>query len=676
MRSVTARRQLRWIVWGANLGALPFTALYALPYVLGAGPMPLAELTVIPLGLVPLAFASAIVRYRLMDVEVIIKRGLVYTAAVSAIVAIYAVLLRVAGALFLGGSEQYNSIIAVLATLVVVLLAQPVKNTIQTTLDRVYYRDRYDYRRALVGFARDLNSDLDLARLSERLVVRVQETLGVDCMALLLAGGDDGDGRGFSAIRAVGFDDLPLPVLAPDSDVGRRLGTGHTVNLDDPVAVRRLPSAEAEFWHRRGIHYLVPCRSKEGTIAIMALGRRESGEPLNSEDVALLSAVAGQVATALENGRLYQQLGSKADELDRLREFSENIIESLQDGLAVVDTADRVVRWNRELERLYGVSRDDAMGRPLNELFDRDFVEMLRSVRSEGLSLDTHSRVSLRSRHSDPRSLLVNVAAAPLRTPLGATAGTILILEDISSRVQLEEQLQISEKMASIGLLAAGVAHEVNTPLTGISSFTQMLLEGADPEDSRTPLLRKIESQSFRAAKIVNSLLNLARPAHVETGPVDLNAVINDVLSILEHRLRTANIQVRKELLPTAPIVSGIEHKLQQVFLNLFMNARDAMPKGGWLSIRTGHENDKAIADVSDTGSGIPSDQLSRIYDPFFTTKAIGQGTGLGLSITYGIVQEHGGTIACQSAVDKGTRFTLTLPLLAEAHRMSTETGA
>jgi two-component system, NtrC family, sensor kinase len=176
-------------------------------------------------------------------------------------------------------------------------------------------------------------------------------------------------------------------------------------------------------------------------------------------------------------------------------------------------------------------------------------------------------------------------------------------------------------------------------------------------------VLEKIERQTFRAAKIVNGLLNLARPAQVDSGPVDVNAVINDVLSLLEHQMRTGRIQVRKELAATGPMVLGIEYKLQQVFLNLFLNARDAMPKGGWLTIATRASSDAATIEVADTGSGIPTEQLSRIYDPFFTTKDIGKGTGLGLSITYGIVQEHGGSIACDSAMGQGTRFTLTLPL-------------
>jgi two-component system NtrC family sensor kinase len=291
------------------------------------------------------------------------------------------------------------------------------------------------------------------------------------------------------------------------------------------------------------------------------------------------------------------------------------------------------------------------------------FFDMLRSARRDSPDGAAAYRLPIATRHDPARRLLVNLATTPLRDSDGAIAGTIVVIEDISARVQLEEQLQISEKMASIGLLAAGVAHEVNTPLTGISSFVQMLMQGAEPDDPTTKVLEKIERQTFRAAKIVNGLLNLARPAQVDSGAVDINVVINDVLSLLEHQLRNGRIQVRKELQPVAPFVQGIEYKLQQVFLNLFLNARDAMPKGGWLTITTRSADDTAVVEVRDTGSGISPDQLSRIYDPFFTTKDIGKGTGLGLSITYGIVHEHGGTITCDSAPGQGTRFTLTLPL-------------
>src|SRR5437763_782197 len=366
-------------------------------------------------------------------------------------------------------------------------------------------------------------------------------------MALMLGSSGNGDDRAgdFASIGYYGFPGR-VPPLSRQSSMMARLDAGYTVALvDDPTAAARFEAEEIEFWRDTGIDYFAPCVFEGRAIAVLALGRKETDEPFNSEDLALLTAVAAQVATAIENGRLYRELHLKAEELGRMREFNENILESLDDGLA------------------------------------------------------------------------------------------------------------------------AGVAHEVNTPLTGISSFTQMLLDGADPRDPKTALLEKIEKQTFRAAKIVNGLLNLSRPAPAtnERIDVDLNAVITDVFSLLEHQFEVGKIKARRELAPTAVTVVGIEHQLQQVFLNLFLNARDAMPRGGWLTVTTRIDGDRAVVEISDTGSGIPPEQLARIYDPFFTTKAIGRGTGLGLSITYGIVREHDGAIRCDSAIGQGTRFTLTLPL-------------
>jgi len=664
--SVTARRQLRWIAWGTALGAGPFAVGYALPWALGIDPPVALQLTAIPLGLVPLTFASAIVRYRLRDVEVIVKRGLAYAAFLAASMMLYVAMQKLTGFVFADTSDEHTWVIALLATLVVVLLAQPVKDAVQDALDRVFYRDRYDYRRALVAFARDLNSDLDVVRLSQRLVARIVETLVVDRMALMLApSGPLGNGD-FASIGHYGFAQ-GVPHLSRRSSMIPRLDAGHTVALvDDPTAAARFMAEEIEFWRDAGIDYFVPCVFEGRAIAVLALGRKDPDEPFNSEDLALLTAVAGQVATAIENGRLYRELHLKAEELGRLREFNENILESLDDGLVVFDGNERIVRWNRAIEAFYGVRAREAVGRLLVEFFEVEFVEALRAARHEHPYGATLYRVPLSARGADRAKLLVNATEVPLQNTTGSDAveGTILLLEDITEHVRLEEQLQISEKMASIGLLAAGVAHEVNTPLTGISSFTQMLLDGADPADPKTALLEKIEKQTFRAAKIVNSLLNLSRPAPVtnERIEVDLNAVVGDVFALLEHQFEVGKIKVRRELSPAPLPVLGIEHQLQQVFLNLFLNARDAMPRGGWLTVTTRLDGGRCLAEVSDTGSGIPAEHLARIYDPFFTTKIIGRGTGLGLSITYGIVREHDGSIECDSAVGQGTRFVLSLP--------------
>jgi signal transduction histidine kinase len=241
----------------------------------------------------------------------------------------------------------------------------------------------------------------------------------------------------------------------------------------------------------------------------------------------------------------------------------------------------------------------------------------------------------------------------------------------VTARVRLEEQLQHSDKMASVGLLAAGVAHEVNTPLTGISSYTQMLKEQIRPEDLRYPLLEKIEKQTFRAAKIVNNLLNFARSGGAEFEALDVNRLLHDVLSLLEHQLERAKVKVRKELAEELPRVRGNENRLQQVFFNLILNAKDAMPSGGWLTLATSADDDTVVVEIKDTGVGIRREDIKRIYDPFFTTKGMGRGTGLGLSVSYGIVQEHGGAIFVESAPGQGTTFQVALPAaaLAEAAR-------
>ncbi|HUF48688.1 MAG TPA: ATP-binding protein [Vicinamibacterales bacterium] len=656
LRSVTANRQLRWIVWGSATGALPFLLLYVIPFLVGRVP-PFAEYSAVLLGCIPLAFASALVRYRLMDVEVIIKKGLVGAAYLLLLAVIYGVTLQFLG-FAIGTGAESSRFWALMATFVVVLLAPWIREAIQAGLDRLYYRDRYDYRRALLSFARDLNSDLDLERLSTRLVERVRETLVVDRMALLLAD-PHGDAGRFVVVAAEHVE--RAADIHAGSVLSARLSSGSTVIADDSAAGRRLPADEAATWREVGLYCFVPCVSKGTTIAVLAAGRRPQQEPLSSEDLALLASVAGQAATALENARLYGQLQGKADEIERLRQFSDSVVESLTDGLVVVDLEDRVLRWNRRMETLAGIARGRAVGRHLGGLFPRTIVELLEAARHDQPAGASLYRVPFGAPIADPkRPQLVNVTIAPFQTAEGAQAGWIMLIVDVTDRVTLEEQLQLSEKMAAVGLLAAGVAHEVNTPLTGISSFTQLLLERADPADPRTGLLQKIERQTFRAAKIVTSLLNLARPSGGDTGPVDLNAVIGDVLALLEHQLRSAHVQVRKNLAASPVVVNGVEHKLQQVFLNLLLNARDAMPTGGWLSIDTRVVDADAIVEVSDTGVGIPPDQVARIYDPFFTTKG-GGGTGLGLSVTYGIVQEHGGTLVCESEPGQGTTFRLTL---------------
>ena len=228
---------------------------------------------------------------------------------------------------------------------------------------------------------------------------------------------------------------------------------------------------------------------------------------------------------------------------------------------------------------------------------------------------------------------MVNVA---MRRSVGSGErhGSVLILEDVTARVRLEEQLQHSEKMASIGILAAGVAHEVNTPLTGISSYTQMLREQIKAEDLRYPLLEKIEKQTFRAAKIINNLLNFSRSGSTELERLDLNKVLLDVLSLLEHQLDRNRVKVLKEFAEDLPPVRGNENRLQQVFFNLILNSRDAMPSGGWLHLSPGPDDTRLIEVRTPEPASAEDSKASTTRS---SQRRASAGPGLGLSVSYGI---------------------------------------
>jgi len=263
------------------------------------------------------------------------------------------------------------------------------------------------------------------------------------------------------------------------------------------------------------------------------------------------------------------------------------------------------------------------------------------------------------------RSLVLNIAIAPLWADSQEQTGALVVFEDVTERLRLEDQLQQREKLSSIGLLAAGVAHEVNTPLTGVSSYTQMLLNMLPENDPKHALLEKVRRQADRATDIVNNLLNFSRTGSAaEFTTLDIHRVLDDTLQLLEPQLRRSQIEIVREYDEHLPQVHGNSVKLQQVFTNLILNARDSIANGNGrivLATRNGEE-DLLTVEVADNGIGIDADDVAKIYDPFFTTKGVGRGTGLGLAVTYGIVQEHSGHISVNSTPGIGTTFRITLP--------------
>jgi PAS domain S-box-containing protein len=416
------------------------------------------------------------------------------------------------------------------------------------------------------------------------------------------------------------------------------------------------------------LNYYIPCRAQKHIIAVLGLGKTVEGDFLTSEDVELLETLAGYLAIAIQNARLYASLQQKVAEYERLKDFNENIVESINVGVLAVDLADRIESWNSQMEVMYALPRWQALTRPLGEVFPAAFVEEFYRVRQNP---GIHNLYKFRLGTPTGESRVVNVAIAPLVTKDFSVIGRLIIMDDITERIELEAQLSQADKLSSIGLLAAGVAHEVNTPLAVISSYAQMLSKQVQGDPQKGALLEKITRQTFRASEIVNNLLNFSRTSGTEITAIDVNKIISDTLALLEHQFKVTRIKVQDERSPQIPLINGNAGRLQQVFLNLFLNAKDAMSNGGTLRIATMNGESVSVM-VSDTGTGIAQEHIHRIYDPFFTTKTApreGQprGTGLGLSVTYGIIQEHAGKIRVESRHGEGTTFYLDFPLTRKA---------
>ena len=392
---------------------------------------------------------------------------------------------------------------------------------------------------------------------------------------------------------------------------------------------------------------------------MLGLGKTVDGDYLSSDDLELLSTIAGYLAIAIENACLYESLEHKAAQIERLKDFSENIVESLNIGVLTTDLDDRIESWYPQLERLLDIPRAEALGRKLDQVLPLDLaVEIASRATAEHVSGIYKFRLKTASGHDS----VINASIAPLLGKDGARLARLILLDDITQRVRMEEQMVQNEKLTSLGLLAAGVAHEVNTPLAVISNFIQLLAKQIPPEDPKQKTIDRIVKQTFRASEIVNNLLNFSRTGSAEAADVNLNSVLEETLSLVQHPFKTARVNVLKDYAQGLPPVLGSTSRLQQVFLNLFLNARDAMPGGGMLEVRTAAQNGSVEVEITDTGTGIAPENLHRIFDPFFTTKSTGKGTGLGLSVSYGIIQEHAGKVDVRSTPGKGTSFRLEFP--------------
>jgi two-component system NtrC family sensor kinase len=366
------------------------------------------------------------------------------------------------------------------------------------------------------------------------------------------------------------------------------------------------------------------------------------------------------------------------NELREANEFFMNLIESSVDGIIAADLEGNISIFNKGAEALTGYTAAEVIGKlHITKIYPegvaKEIMKKLRSPEYGGVGKFIPAPLNVVNKFGE--EIPIQLSAALIYNGRGQEIASVGIFTDLRPRLTMEKKLQethlqlvSSEKMASLGKLAAGIAHEINNPLGGILIYSSLMMEDLSVEDPRRGDLARIVQEAGRCKEIVKSLLEFARQTEPKMEPTDVNRAINDGLFFLVNQALFHNIHIIKKFDPFLPFVHGNASQLKQVFMNIIVNAAEAMHGSGTLTITTAPAPDRKTVYVkfTDTGEGIPEENLTRIFDPFFTTKEVGKGTGLGLATSYGIIEDHEGKIGVKSKVGEGTTFTIELPIHQE----------
>jgi len=509
------------------------------------------------------------------------------------------------------------------------------------------------------------------------------------------------------AARSAQASELPSTALQALTVVVERLAAGDPLDASIPAVIRTvesvLPAREVSVWLLTpgGLERTWAVGDKALTsAAVTAAGappredltvvRLVSGAtrlgaiaiahhaPLSSDDRALVNATAHLLAPQIFHAEQHRQLevevAARTRQIDEERRFTERIIDALPVGLYVIDREYRIQAWNRKRETgMQGISRDEAIGRPIfdilhrqpADLLRREFDEVFESGRLQSFQVESLATGELRT---------YRISKIPMRIGGDEVTHIVTIGEDVTEWKEAEGRFAQAEKLAALGQLAAGAMHEINNPLATIAACAESLglrlgdlaAAGVDIPSGTTDYVRIIDNEVRRSTQIVDGLLDFARPRKPHKEQVDVNETIRKTLFLLKHHARFKRLTVDTQFDEALPRVGeGSGEQLVQVIMALLLNAMDAVGGQGSIVVRTRTgttRREEVVAEVVDTGHGIARSEISKIFEPFYTTKEAGRGTGLGLSICYGIVTEHGGRIEVESVLGQGSTFRVLLP--------------
>jgi two-component system NtrC family sensor kinase len=481
------------------------------------------------------------------------------------------------------------------------------------------------------------------------------------------------------------LDSLPYRIMAVGLDmtierVNKTFLKEHNVNYEDVVG---RPCYEVRYGLDKPCHqYGKLCSITERLDEIKEKGLISSYQEYKDEkgetrfDVVTVAPIyddKGEVFQILEASRDVTERIRLERELERSSTFLEKVIQSTVDGIVVVDTKGKVLIFNQGMEQLTGHSSGEIINRGhLSSFYNMDVArENMRKMRSDQYGPPGKlNPTSMTVTTKDGREIPVTLTASII-TMDGKEVGSVGIFTDmrgvLKMRKELEDaniQLIQSQKIASIGRMAAGVAHEINNPLSAILIYSELLREGLKDKPEYLKDLQEIIDQTLRCKKIVSDLLEFSRRSAAKTSSFSMENLITKSLDLLIHKASFHNIRVIKEIQEGMPPMVGDMSQLQQVFTNLFMNAADAMEGKGKLTVRARFDDERSsfIIHVADTGTGIPEDLRDKVFDIFFTTKSVGKGTGMGLSISQNIIKIHGGNLYFECPPEGGTVFIIELP--------------
>lgn len=611
-------------------------------------------------------FAYAMVRYHLLEMRVLISNTLANITVTTFVVAIFIAVMTL-GRLFVQGPYQRIQIIpTVFSALIIAIAIQAVRERVQRILNNTLLKRRYETGHLFAKISRYSARLAQLDQLLDNVGHEIQTTIGTRLVRILLR-----DER-IPEILVIKYStnrkeiDEIVQQHAPLMD--------YLETHDAPILLEELIRTRANDTSTRIASHLaeldaylcVPLKVKEILIGILLLGQKESHDMYGEQDKMAFTALAGPLAAAIENSRLYHQLENVNMHLSR-------VLANIREGVIAVDETGKITTVNQSAIRMLG---QIDVGQPCDTLAP-EMRRLLETTLREQQAIDDYE-TEVVGPDGDP--IPVVLSSTCINSPTSPRSGAMAMIFDLTQVKYLEANIMRAERLSSIGTLAAGMAHEIKNPLVSIKTFTQLLLSRYQDEDFRTTFSEVIPQEVERIDGIVTRLLDFARPKPVDFSGQDLQKIIRDVLSLIENQTRSSRIRVRTAFPRDPLIVNGDEQQLHQLFLNLFLNAIEAMEGRADSTLTIAARIDRMHTRntgpstrimvgcvkimVEDNGEGISDENMAHLFTPFFTTKT--EGSGLGLSVVHGIIQEHGGDINVESTPGEGTTFSLTLPMAEE----------